>query len=471
LVQVSSRLAVCEGGKIMKTRRLFIALGSLIAITTIGFLVPSLFKNNQTIETGSSPVAVTAVPDQAPVPILNITPIPSSGRQENNCTYPLAYWEERPETWPGQVVIAETAYSREEMLQIFSLSETEPAYHLLKNLYTTFLNVLYGADITAVESTILDADAWLASNPPGSQLSELNRRMGNELAEILDGYNNGVFGPGICPDIPQTSRSRAGTAPERGQTEVARQPLTATSVSDLLLFATSTSQPVLLISTPLTDNPEAPSPTDTPEPAGATPTPTLIPTLLPPPTSTSGPTSAPSPTPQPTDSAVPPSPVPTNTPQPTSTPQPTNTSLPPPPDGTCVGTLGPISVDDIRVPTGATCTLNGTRVDGNVTVESGATLFAVSVDVDGNIDADRASLVVVEAGSYVDGNIDISRSGTVVVDSSQVGGNLKAEANTGGVTISNNTIHGNLQCKDNNPPPTGGGNTVYGNSEDQCADL
>jgi hypothetical protein len=47
-------------------------------------------------------------------------------------------------------------------------------------------------------------------------------------------------------------------------------------------------------------------------------------------------------------------------------------------DRICRGTINAIPVDDnIRVPQGATCTLNRTRVKGNVLVSSGATLVAV----------------------------------------------------------------------------------------------
>ena len=42
----------------------------------------------------------------------------------------------------------------------------------------------------------------------------------------------------------------------------------------------------------------------------------------------------------------------------------------------CRGTLGAVTVDNLRVPQGATCTLNGTRVQGTVKVERNATLTA-----------------------------------------------------------------------------------------------
>lgn len=42
----------------------------------------------------------------------------------------------------------------------------------------------------------------------------------------------------------------------------------------------------------------------------------------------------------------------------------------------CRGSLGAVTVDNLCVPQGATCRLNGTRVKGTLQVERGATLKA-----------------------------------------------------------------------------------------------
>jgi hypothetical protein len=115
------------------------------------------------------------------------------------------------------------------------------------------------------------------------------------------------------------------------------------------------------------------------------------------------------------------------------------------------GTLGLIIVDNLNVPTNATCTLNGTYIQGNLFVRRGATLYANAVRVDGNIQADQAAQVLVRPGSTVGGDIQVDTSGLLVVNSVR--------------------IDGNLQCQGNVPPPTGGNNTVGGNKEDQCANL
>jgi hypothetical protein len=157
----------------------------------------------------------------------------------------------------------------------------------------------------------------------------------------------------------------------------------------------------------------------------------------------------------------------------------------------CAGTLGVATVDNLRVPQNATCTLNGTRVLGTVTVEANATLFASNVHVIGNVQAQNAARVELGARSMVGGSIQIVQSSAALVDSvrlngdlfldandsvliatrNQVGGNLQAFQNTGGITITGNIIDGNLQCKENQPVPLGGNNLVQGNAEDQCAPL
>jgi hypothetical protein len=157
----------------------------------------------------------------------------------------------------------------------------------------------------------------------------------------------------------------------------------------------------------------------------------------------------------------------------------------------CRGTIGATTVDNLRVPSGATCTLNGTRVEGTIKVENKAKLYANGVRVIGNIQSEGFQVIAVKEGSKVGGSVQLKNglSGGKVV-STRINGDLQFEANearmvarnnvifanlqavqnTGGLVIENNQIAENLQCKENNPPPGGGGNTA-GDKEDQCAAL
>lgn len=137
---------------------------------------------------------------------------------------------------------------------------------------------------------------------------------------------------------------------------------------------------------------------------------------------------------------------------------------------TCRGTIGAVTLDNVRVPQGATCTLNGTRVKGTITVQSRATLRALQVGLVGNVQAENARRVVVR-GSSVGGSVQHVQGGSAVIRNNRVTGDVQMFSNDGAITISGNRINGNLQCKSNTPAPTGGGNVVDGNKEDQCQRL
>jgi hypothetical protein len=183
------------------------------------------------------------------------------------------------------------------------------------------------------------------------------------------------------------------------------------------------------------------------------------------------------------------------------------------------------SFDDVKVPSGATCTLDGSKVKGNVQVESGGALVTTGTRVESDIQADEARYIQILAGTQVGGNVQIKKttgvpplaaanqvcdtkiggdlqldeseapfeigcsggnrvngnlqiddsdvqSGTIVVANNGVRGDLQYKDNRtrSSADISDNTIGQNLQCSDNNPIPMGSGN-VAGDPDDQCEDL
>jgi hypothetical protein len=156
----------------------------------------------------------------------------------------------------------------------------------------------------------------------------------------------------------------------------------------------------------------------------------------------------------------------------------------------CNGTIGAVTVEDVKVPSGATCTLNGTRVQGNVTIARNGTLKATRTSVGGNVQSQGHKLVTLRDGSRIGGSVQLESGGEVQVADSRVDGSVQLKSNTAkagvartvvgsdvqlfsnrGALASQNRIDGNLQCKSNSPAPTGGGNVVGGNKEDQCARL
>ena len=156
----------------------------------------------------------------------------------------------------------------------------------------------------------------------------------------------------------------------------------------------------------------------------------------------------------------------------------------------CSGAIGAETVDNLRVPEGATCTLNGTEVKGTITVQRAATLRASSIRVVGNVQAENAADVVV-SGATIGGSVQVKQGGgadltgnaitgdvqydansaRLNVRENRVNGNVQVVGNASQATIYDNTIGANLQCKENNPAPVGARNDVKGSAEDQCASF
>ena len=157
----------------------------------------------------------------------------------------------------------------------------------------------------------------------------------------------------------------------------------------------------------------------------------------------------------------------------------------------CRGTIGARTLDNVKVPEGAACTLKGTKVKGTVKVNRDARLEAVDVNVIGNVQGEGARNVIVRRTSRVGGSIQVVQgkraqvanskvNGDILYDDQSarvsalgntVGGNMQAFQNTGGTRIAGNVIDGNLQCKENQPAPVGANNRVEGSKEDQCKSL
>ena len=157
----------------------------------------------------------------------------------------------------------------------------------------------------------------------------------------------------------------------------------------------------------------------------------------------------------------------------------------------CRGTIGARTLDNVKVPRGASCTLKGTKVKGTIKINKNARLEAIDVNVVGNVQGEGARNVIVRKTSRVGGSVQVvqgkrakvansrvngdilydDQRGRVVALKNKVGGNVQAFQNTGGTRVAGNVIDGNLQCKENKPAPTGGNNRVEGSKEDQCRNL
>ncbi len=195
-------------------------------------------------------------------------------------------------------------------------------------------------------------------------------------------------------------------------------------------------------------------------------------------------------------------------------------------DRVCDEVLAAVSVTaDLKVPDGATCTLEGTRVQGNVQVETGGALLARGALLRQDLQSDGARFLELLPGTRVGGNVQVAETqglppgqpanricgatirgdlqladsraafaigcaegnqifgnlqiddsdistGSLIVTGNRVRGDLQLSDNATaqGAELSDNRVRQNLQCSDNSPSPVGSGNFA-GSADGQCAGL
>jgi hypothetical protein len=121
----------------------------------------------------------------------------------HNCTYTQGYWKNHSNAWPVQsLMLGAVSYNASQLLQILNRpAQGNGLVILAHQLIAAKLNIAHGADATAVQQTVIDADSMvggLVIPPigngylPPSQTSALN--------DTLTEYNEGTIGPGHCDD-------------------------------------------------------------------------------------------------------------------------------------------------------------------------------------------------------------------------------------------------------------------------------
>jgi hypothetical protein len=326
----------------MLKRQRYVTLGILMtAVVIMGAFLPGMLNNEVNIR---DPFFNTPPPTSTRFkePITDIIDIVLTGQEdqiveasEYNCTYPVIYWKDHPDSWPIEIIIAGKPYQKDEIRLFFTTFRPDIQTRLITQLYTSFLNILHGADLGVIDDIIVEASDWLTTHPAGIELSEFNRQRGSYLINILENYNNGLIGPGPCKDSPGTATytptitltfTPSPPTETALPTETQAQRPFETQPTRAALQQTNT--PQAQFPTPISDSPTStftptfttlpPSPTVT----FPTSTPTFTPTFSP---------SSPSPTASPTPilTILPPRPIPTASSTPTPLPTATFTSLPP----------------------------------------------------------------------------------------------------------------------------------------------
>src|SRR5688572_22485152 len=107
----------------------------------------------------------------------------------------------------------------------------------------------------------------------------------------------------------------------------------------------------------------------------------------------------------------------------------------------CTGRIGATTVDNVRVPSGRSCTLEGTRVKGTVYVSNGATLRVVSARIVGNIQSEGHAYVKVSGSTTVGGSIQLKQGGAFVVETARVTGSIQVTSNSGKSRLARNVVN------------------------------
>jgi hypothetical protein len=107
------------------------------------------------------------------------------------------YWKNHPEAWPvDSLVLGTTTYTKAQLLAILGQPKSKDlSYALASQFIAASLNVANGADGSCITATLAAANAWLATNAPGSGVtgSSAAWRTGEPLKSTLDAYNNGLL--------------------------------------------------------------------------------------------------------------------------------------------------------------------------------------------------------------------------------------------------------------------------------------
>jgi hypothetical protein len=358
----------------MKRQKYFTLFLLVAATVVLGMMVPQ-YMNNQVDRLDSffftprptSTLFSASISDV--MDVLQFAPASEAAdlgnSMDGNCTYPVYYWQNHPDSWPPELVIGGVTYTKDNVRTLYAGVTVDIPTRLTRQIYSAVLNILHGASMNVIEEAISEAVSWLDANPAGSELSEFNRQQGRYLADLIESYNNGVIGPGICKDAPATPT----TSPTATPSWTAGPPTETSTATSLVSNPFGTRTPTQLPNDNSSKPPDpGPGPLPSPQPTGPGVRPTSpqfpSPTLAPPggeatpaATGTPVPSSTPRPNMSPTIRVLPsvtlwftstpiptlptaeltptrtptPSPLPTSTLQPSETPQPSSTSTEPPP--------------------------------------------------------------------------------------------------------------------------------------------
>ena len=120
-----------------------------------------------------------------------------------NCTYTQGYWKNHADVWPLQsLTLGAVSYNASQLLQILNRpAQGNGLVILAHQLIAAKLNIANGANPTAVQQSVIDADTMIGGLivPPIGN-GYLSPSQTSELTDTLTEYNEGTIGPGHCDD-------------------------------------------------------------------------------------------------------------------------------------------------------------------------------------------------------------------------------------------------------------------------------
>jgi hypothetical protein len=121
----------------------------------------------------------------------------------SSCTYSQGYWRNHPTAWPvTSLTLGTVTYQAAELMAILdNPARGNGLVILVHQLIATKLNIANGADPSAVQQAVTDADNMIGALvvPPIGD-GYLAPAQTGDLTETLTEYNEGTIGPGHCND-------------------------------------------------------------------------------------------------------------------------------------------------------------------------------------------------------------------------------------------------------------------------------
>jgi SdrD B-like protein len=114
----------------------------------------------------------------------------------NPGTGTIGYWKNHPEAWPVSTIpVGGNTYTVAQAISWFNKVGKDKTTIMFAQLVAAMLSVKIGNDSSCVGPTISAANAWLVTNPLGSNVagSSYAWSVGQPLEQTLDAYNNGML--------------------------------------------------------------------------------------------------------------------------------------------------------------------------------------------------------------------------------------------------------------------------------------